>query len=167
MSEKFQAKEKVINDRTYRVSPFTGRIGTKFLSEVTEAINPALDIIKKSIGDKSIDLKELLTQSAEKKTDENDDQLQDAMTNAGAILGIDSAKMVSVLLKEFTKDELFVRLFSATRIDGREVTESNFDSFFNGNYSELFSALVFIVSVNFKDLFTELLTILAQFISIK
>lgn len=122
-----ETKEKTINGAKYSVVLFPARFGLRIKTELVKLLAPTL-----------------LSMASKQDMD---------------VSKVDLSAMIRPLVDSLHEDkviDLVMRLFSSTRRNDKEITESAFDSMFAGNYGEMYQALRFVVEVNYGSFFQEI-----------
>lgn len=127
----YMTETKIINGHEYSVTKFPARMGFKLQLKLGKLLLP---LVSSFIGGKG-----------------SANDIMNSEVNLEKILGA----LVDRLDEEHV-EKLMFQLLSLTRRDNREVkNDSFFDEMYSGNYGELLEALVFIVSINFGNLFKK------------
>ncbi len=128
-----EAKSKEINGHTYTVTPFPGRRAFKVKAKLLKKLGPGLaSMLGAAKGDSLID------------TDIDGAALGKGVETLFANLGSPEEMM-----------QLVEELLAMTRRDGKEITPAVIDLEYQGNLSEMYRGLAFVLEVNFADFFGE------------
>lgn len=133
-----EKREKVIDGHTVVVVQFGGRLGFTTKLRILKMLSPAVSGTLAGIKVNSFsDLLNVM----EAKMD---------FSKIG-----DSVEKLMMSSDEEKTLNLILTLVSSTRIDGKDLSQSNvFDDIFSANYKFLYKVLFFVLEVNYGNLFT-------------